>query len=909
MRRIPGIRRVFRHERGTDVDVELQFHIDARTDDLVRLGLGRDEAHRVALAEFGDVKRYETETLRIDRGYARTTRIKEFLWSVWFDLGYALRGLKRNPGFAAAAVLTLALGIGANTAVWTILDALMRQPLPIDRPEELHALQRTDRDESEYLISFLRFQRLQRVMPDPQKLAAMTAVWRMYVTNGDQPEPALAQLVSGNWFRAVGVGTSVGRPLDVDDDRTLDGSPVAVLSDAFWTRRFARDPRVVNSTIRLNGTVFRVIGVAERGFQGLTVGQSVDLWVPISMQNAVRYRGNSSSNNSDTEKPWLPQDGIRWLTLIARVPPASAVRVSGALDRQLRGELEQELTQADSVERAYRLREHMALQPIPRGFSPLREQFKDPLNVLMASVGLVLLVACGNLAGLLLARSSARGHEIAVRISLGARSGRLVRQVLTESLTIALIGGVLSLLVARWGTTMLLRVASGGPRPIPLAVSMDVRVIAFALAVSLVTGLVVGCLPAVRVSRVGLYDAFRGAGRVMGGRASHRLPLGRALVISQIGLSLVLVVTAGVFVRTLRNLLDINPGYDREQVITARIDVRAARYDYAQLPALYDRLLGAATSQPGVKSASLSLNSLAGGGIRSSNFEVPGRTLPLGEKNAQENYVTPDYFSTVGMTLVQGRPFTRADREGGPRVAIVSESMAKHFFGTDRVVGGRFGYSMPANIEIVGVVRDARVNALREPPPRLIFYPLAQGPQEYATSLEVRVAGPREPVVAALRSAIRQVDPILPIREVVTLADLLQRGLTRERLVARLAGSFGVLALLLAGIGLYGVMGYSVSRRTNEMGVRLALGASPAGVRSLVLRESLGLSIAGVALGLLLLAPVQGLIGRLLYGISPRDPVTVAVATAVLLAVTAAAAFIPAWRASRVDPVDAIRSA
>jgi len=910
MRRIPGIRRVFRHERGSDVDVELQFHIDARTDDLVRLGLGRDEARRAALAEFGDVKRYETETLRIDRGYARITRIKELLWSVWFDFAYAVRGLRRSPGFAAAAVLTLALGIGANTAVWTILDALMRQSLPIERPDELHAVRRADQPDEDYLNSFQRFQRLQAVMPDPQQLTAMSALARMYATTGDQPEPALAQLVTGNWFRTLRVGASAGRVIELDDDRVLDAGAVAVLSDAFWSRRFGRDPRIVGTTIRLNGIPLRVIGVAQRGFQGLTVGSSVDLWVPLSMQHSLRYIGNYSAHDADIEKAWAPQDGIQWLILLARVPATSAVRIAGALDRQVRSDLEQQVATADSVDRAYRLREHVTLQPIPRGVSPLREQFKDPLRVLMASVGLVLLIACGNLAGLLLARSSARSHEVAVRISLGARRGRLVRQVLTESLTIAVLGGALGLIVARWGSAMLLRVASSGSRPVPLDVSNDARIIGFALLVSVVTGLLVGAFPAVRVSRFGLYDAFRGAGRVMGGRSSHRLPLGRVLVMSQIALSLVLVVTAGVFVRTLRNLLVIDPGYEREHVVVARLDVRAAGYDSAQLPALYDRLLGAAAAIPGVRSASLSLNAVAGGGTRTSGFVVPGRTLPPGESSsAQENYVTPDYFNTIGMTVVAGRAFTRADKVGAPNVAIVSESMARHFFGTDRVVGSRFGYGTPPEFEVVGVVRDARVNALREAAPRLVFRPLAQGPREYVTSVEVRVAGAREPVTASLRNAIRQVDPMLPLRDISPLSDLLERGLTSERLVARLAGSFGVLALLLAAIGLYGVMGYSVSRRTNEMGVRLALGASPAGVRLLVLRESLLTSAAGVVLGLVLLLPVQGVTGRLVYGVSPRDPATVVLGTTLLLAATAVAAFVPAWRASRIDPVDAIRSA
>lgn len=907
MRRIPGIRRVFRHERGTDVDLELQFHIDARTDDLVRAGIDREEARRIALSEFGDVKHYEAETLRIDRGHARATRIKEFFWSVRLDLSYAIRGLRRSPGFAAAAILTLALGIGANTAVWTITNALMRRPLPIDRPEELHAVARAGHTSDESLHSFRRYEQYRSIVP-AEALAAMTPITRLYVSAGDQPEPVSAQLVSGNWFRVLRVGTRAGRPLDVEDGRPPDGAAVAVLSDAFWDRRFGRDPGVIGSTIRVNGTPIRVIGVAEAGFRGLTVGQSVDLWAPVTMQNATRYIGNFSATDAHLEKPWLLQDGIRWLTLVARVPPAASARASAAIDRQFRSELELQLPKLDSLQRVHALREHLTLAPIPRGFSSLRGVFEDPLRVLLASVGLVLLIACANLAGLFLARNAARSHESAIRISLGARRSRLVRQVLTETVTVAALGGALSLLVAYWGTNMLVRAASSGPRPIPLDVSVDVPVIAFTLGVSLLTGLLVGMLPALRVSQSGLYQLFRSGGRVAGSRGSHRLPLGRALVVGQIALSLVLVVAAGIFVQTLRNLLHIDPGYEHEHVITARIDVRAARYESAQLPGLYDRLSSAVTSIPGVRSASLSFLGLATGGQQASTFRLPGRTFAPGEDAAQENFVTPEFFATVGMPVLEGRGFTSADRADAPRVAIVSESMARHFFGTDRAVGARFGHDSVANIEVVGVVRDARVNGLRETPPRIVFYPLAQAPNGFASSIEVRVSAAPEAAVSALRNAIRQVDPTLPTREIVPLTDVLERGLTRERLVARLAGSFGILALLLAGVGLYGVIGYSVSHRTNEMGVRLALGASPAGVRLLVLRESVALSVAGVVIGLGLLVPVQGLIGRLVYGMSPRDPVTVAIATAVLLAVTAIAAFIPAWRASRVDPVDAIRA-
>jgi predicted permease len=376
------------------------------------------------------------------------------------------------------------------------------------------------------------------------------------------------------------------------------------------------------------------------------------------------------------------------------------------------------------------------------------------------------------------------------------------------------------------------------------------------------------------------------------------------LVISQIALSLVLVVTAGVFVKTLQNLLQIDPGYDREHVVTARLDIRAAGYKQEQLPALNDRLLAAASSIAGVKAASLSLNAMGGGSIRTSGFNVPGRS----GRQGQENYVTPEYFNTVGITLLKGRSFTRTDVDGAPKVAIISETAAQKLFGTADVIGARFGYDKP-ELEVIGVVRDLRPNSLRETPPTLVFRPLAQGPGEYITSIEVRATGATAPIAAALRNALKIVDPQLPVRDVATLSNLLERGLSRERLVARLAGSFGILALLLAAIGLYGVMGYSVSRRTNEMGVRLALGASPGGLQVLVLRESLALCVAGIVFGFVLLLPVKGLTGKLVYGMSPRDPATVAIATTILLLVTAAASFVPAWRASRIDPVDAIRSA
>jgi predicted permease len=891
--------RLLRREKlERDLERELQFHVDAQADDLMRSGLSREGATRESRLLLGGVEQVKEA--------ARDARGTRWIDDWWRDTRHALRGMVRSPGFSGAAILTIALGIGANTAVWSIMEALMLRSLPVDRPSELYAIKKVGVEDESYLISHPLMLRLRSVLPDSAHLAAMSAFTRMYATIRDLPEGVVGQLVSGNWFSLLGTRAAAGRLISPTDDRTLGGHPVVVLSESFWRRRFGGDPAVIGSTLRVNGASLTVIGVAEARFSGLTVGQSTDVWIPLMMQHEVRYKGSAISTNSDTERPWAPQEGVKWLTLVVRVPPGSSDAFTARLELPFHSALVDQFAQQDSAERARGLREHVALEPIQRGFSPLRQYYRGPLSALLVGVALVLFIACGNLAGLLLARSAAHTHEVAIRVSLGARPGRLVRQVLTESLTLAAFGGALSLFVARWGSAALLRLASTGTRAIPLDVGMDARVVGFALGATLITGILFGLAPALRVARTDLYTSFKTGGRVAGGSA-HRLPLGRALVAAQVAFSLILVTSAGVFVRTFRNFLQIDPGYPKERIVTARLDVRAAGYAYEQLPALHERLLDAVRAIPGVRSASLSLNGLAGGSRRVSSFIVPGRTLTPGENGAQENYVTPDYFAATGMALLRGRSFAAADRQDAPRVVIVSEALAKQFFGTDDVLGARFGYGTPPNLEIVGVVRDSRVNSLKEAPDRLVFYPLAQGPQEYVTSLEVRSAT-QATSVAAIRAAIAGVDRNLPVRDVATVSELFERQLGRERLLSRLAGAFGFIALLLAAIGLYGVVGYSVARRTNEMGVRIALGASPAGVGWVVLRDSLITIALGLAAGFVLWFPVLGLTEKLVFGLSPHDPLTLAFGMGLLLVVGVAAAAIPAWRAGRIDPMSAIRA-
>lgn len=895
--------RLFRRKRlERDLDDELSFHLEELTRDLMAAGYDGREARRRARMELGGVERVKEE--------ARDVRGTRWLEDWWQDTRMAFRKMRRAPGFTVAAVLTIAVGVGANTAVFGVIDAVLLRMLPVAEPQELYVLERVGIGDDHFRFSHPSFARLDETVADAASLTAMSALARMYATIGERPEGILVQLIDGEWFSLLGLGTAVGRPLGPDDDRTLGGHPVAVLSHRFWSGRFGGDPSVVGRTVRVNGVVLTVIGVAEPGFRGLEVGRDVDLWAPLAMQHELKYATNASSSNANTREPWLPQEGIEWLRLLLRLPERSPLSpVEARLNQRFRADRAEFLAGRDSTERAFLLQEHVVLDPAARGQSSLRDELADPLLVLMASVGLVLLVACANLASLLVARGAATQHENAVRLSLGARPERLARQVLTESVTLAVIGGAASLVVARWGGVALLRAGSFGSTDLLRGAALDVRLLAFAFAVSLFTGLAFGAAPALRAARTDLHASFKTGGRVVGCARATRFPAGRLLVVSQIAVSLILATGAGLFARTLHNVTRIDPGYERDEVVLARVDVQAAGYSSDRLPAFYQRLLQAVTAVPVVRSASLSTTGLATGSRRTSGFTIPGReTPPEWDNSAQENVVTKDFFATVGIQLMRGRAFGPDDFDAGTGAIIVSQSMAQHFFGTEDVLGQRIGYGSPAEFEIVGVVRDARVNQLREDPPRMVYHPLGRDDPAYLSSIEVRVHGPAIDAISPLQDAIAAVDRNLPVREVVPLDDLLRRWLRDEELVARLAGVFGLLALVLAGVGLYGVTAFAVSRRTNEMGVRLALGAAPGGVLRLVLRDTLQLVAMGLGLGLILLVPASTLVRHLVYGLSPHDPAVVGSAVAVLVSVSVLAAALPALRAARVDPVAALRA-
>jgi len=882
------------------LDEETRFHLEERTQEYVQRGMTVEDARRHAVRRFGNVALTNERTRDVDtfRG----------VHDLGQDLQYALRILRQNPGFTAAASLSLALGIGANTAIFSVVDALLMRPLPVERPSELVFLNRTGIEDQNLRFSYPQFQRFRADVPGT-RFAAMSSIARVQISAGGAAELGLGQLVSGDWFSLLGVPVPLGRALASADDRTLGGSPVAVLSDGYWARRFGRDPSVVGRVIRLNETPVTVVGVAPSGFSGMVVGTPVDVWLPIMMQHAAHYAVDFSSHNADGSKPWAPQEGIEWLTVVARVPTGTTAAVGLSVDASYRRSLEAQAALIENPDRRARaLRQHVAFLAGARGLSPLRDDMSGAVLVLMATVALLLLVACANLANLLVARSAARAQEFAVRRSLGAGRGRLIRQFLTESLTLALLGGGCGLFAARWSGRALLRLASATSNPIPLALPLDWHVFAVALGVSLATGLFFGLAPAWHLSGSGAQTALQSAKRVLGGPArTGVIPLAKTLVVVQVAVSLVLLVGAGVFVRTFRNLLSVESGFERAHVVSARFDPRLAGFTKAQLPALFDRLLDHARAIPGVKSASVALSGPVTGSERLSSMMVPGGPASVAGDSVREEYVGPDYFTTIGTPLLRGRDFGLHDDARAQPVAIVNEAMVRHFFPGGNPIGRQFGYGTDQLFEIVGVARDAKIDGPRDQVPEMAYYPAAQHPDEYLGNLYIRVAGPTDQASGALRRALAEAEPKLAVREVVTLEELNARTISRERLVSNLTGVFGLLAVAVGCLGLYGTVSYSVARRTNEIGIRLALGASCGSVRWLVLRETLLLVVVGSVVGLALVWPGLAAVSSLMYGLSARDPLTIGAAALLLAVVSTVAGAIPAWRASRLDPMTALR--
>lgn len=888
------------------LDEEIDDFVARETEELIARGVPPTEARRLAWVKFGNAAIVREDA----RAVWRPLCVDQLLQ----DTRYAWRVVRRAPGVAGLIVVMLAVGIGANTAIFSVFNAALLRTLPVPSPQHLFLLSEQAPVPVPQRFSYPAFERLRTAVAAATPIAAMSRVARMQsrLDAGSEREAASVQLVSGNFFGVLGLAAEHGRTLVDDDDTARSGGrAVAIVSDRLWRRRFNADPGIVGHDITLNGAAVTIVGVAPVNFTGLWLETPTDFWIPLSLQQDVRYSQNYSASDADLTKPWVLQDQVSWVQLVTR--SENRAQAMAAINAAFRSELEtraQTITNLQS--RARFLQRSVALDTLERGLSNLRPRLMTPLGALMTLVAFLLLMAAANGATLLMARASARRQEIAVRLSLGASRRRIVRQLLTESLLLVAVATMLGVLFAWWGGTALAtQLAATSGTNAALVAPLDRRVLAFAVAVSTATGLLFGLFPALRTVN-GISDISHEKVAIGGQGAASR-----GLVALQIAVSLCLLVGAGLFVRSFRELAETALGFDRDHVVTAWINPRLGPHapghvaqtkdDEARgYSALNERLLTATARLPGVTSAALAACGLASGCRSTSDVRIAGYTAAAAESvTFLENGVSPGYFATVGMRLVAGRDLAPSDTEDTPKVAVINESAAKRYFRGRDPIGQMFGYSAP-DIAVVGVVEDARVLSVQEAPSPMAFYPLKQR-ENLAFSLELRTAGSANRLVTDLRKALAVTEPDLSVERTTTLAAQVGHSIDQERLVAALTTLFGLIALLLSCGGLLGVMSYSVARRASEFGVRLALGARRGQLLVGVLRESLTMVaiglLAGIPAVLLLLKPAS----RWLFGAQTEQMTTLAASTAILFVVATASAALPAWRASRVSPLAALR--
>jgi len=877
---------------------ELRFHLEKSIEEAAAKGENPEEARYAALRELGGMEQIKEE--------CRDMRRVDVIENSVQDLRYAARQLRRSPGFAAAVVLSLALGIGANTAIFTLINGLLLKNLPVRDPRQLVSFGKAEGGGTLDglgagpldLFSYEFFQRMradQTIFQDVCAFGSQRVALQVRLGGSSLPGQAIGRLVSGNYFGLLGVDAALGRTLEPSDDDVPGRHPVAVISYRYWQRQFSGNPDVLGQSITANNTPLTIIGVAPPKFFGVTIGpQPPDIWMPVTMQTQVTHNPSL-----------LGPHGMFWLHLIGRQKPeVSAKQAQQWVNLKFRQYLvERQGAQITQDDRDLIRQMYVELVPGGRGMSSLRSEFAQPLMILMGVVALVLLIACANLANLLLARTAAREREIATRLALGASRFRIVRQVLTETLLLAGLGGAAGLLFAYAGTRALFT---------PLEARPDGLVLAFTAGVALLTGILFGLAPALRVSRVSLAPRMKAAVRVTGGAAlSGRLPLPRILVAAQAALSLVLLVGAGLFVRTLRNLENQDFGFNRRNVLIVSLAPKAAGYKPGQLLPLYQRILDTVNALPGIRSATLSMLPAISGMIWSGPVTIPGHVAHANEDmDTSINSVAPRYFETLAIPLVRGRAIGPQDTAASAKVAVVNQKFAQDFFPHGDAVGQSFGVpGETGQRQIVGVVANSRFHDPRQPPGRLIYLPIAQlsGEDLYTNFLQLRTAGDPARVTEEVRRALAEIDSNLPVLKIFTLSQQVDRYLEHEELISLLSSLFALLALLLACMGLYGVMNYNVVRRTNEIGIRMALGARRSGVFWLVLKESILLLGVGIAAGLPITLAAARLVRAELFGLSQADPLSIAVAILCLALASVLAGYLPARRATKVDPMVALR--
>ena len=900
----PGIRRLLRlavrrpADAQAEMDDEIRLHIALRTEQLVRQGREPGAARAEAEARFG--LQDEAQRALHHSAQRRESRmdLHDKLDALGQDLRYAWRGMRRNPGFAAVAALTLALGIGANTAIFSVIDAVMLRSLPVQRPEQM--VQVTlgsgggDDEMSNPLYESLR---------DRQDVFSGMFAWanrRFDLADGGESQPVDGTWVSGSFFDVLGITPAVGRLLHAADD-SRGCAPVAVLAHGYWERSYGGDPSAVGRTIALDGHPFEIVGIADPGFSGMEVGHATQIYLPLCATAVV----DGGAGPLDDKNSWF-------LRIMARrragVTTEQASARLAVLAPAVFAPLAPEGMTAER--RAEFLTNTLGAVPAATGFSAMRTQYRTALLALMAVVGLVLLIACANVANLLLARAVARRREIAIRLAVGARRGRLVRQLFTESALLALVGGALGLLFAHWASGVLLALLSTRDDAVWLDLAIDGRVLVFTFAVASVTALVFGLAPAWRATRVNVQSAMTTSEQA----ASHghgRFAAVKALVVGQIALSLVLLLGAGLLLGTFRRLATMDPGFQREGVLLVTADLRAAHFPDEQRPSVTRQMLERLRAIPGVRSASASSITPISGAGWNGQVDVEGYT-PAGRRDAVSffNAVSDGYFATLGTRLLAGRDFDARDVAAAPKVVVINEAAAGKFFRGRSPIGGRVGIHDGGEAQtatVIGMVRDAKYVSLREKTREVMYLSMAQqhgGPPFINFEVKGSAAAALTPLVTA---AVAEVNPRVSL-SYQTLSAQVNASLARERMLATLSAFFGALALALAVIGLYGTMSYTLARRRKEIGVRIALGAARSRVIRLVLGEVARLLALGVVLGGAMAYLCTRWVTPFLFGITPIDPPTWVLAAMTLAAAALAAGAVPAWRAATADPMVAIRT-
>ncbi|MBI3666143.1 MAG: ABC transporter permease [Acidobacteria bacterium] len=808
------------------------------------------------------------------------------------DFRYGIRTLLRSPGFTALVVVSLALGIGANTSIFSMVKAVVLRPLPgVQDAQKLVMLMGLGKTGRFFTFSYPNYKDFRdRNEAFSALIATSTTPLSLSGESGpsSRPERVWGELVTGNYFSVLGVNAVRGRTITPEDDGTPGAHPVAVVSYGLWQRRFGSDPNLVGKTIRLNGHPFTAIGVASPGFGGSTVGLTMDVFVPMMTQAQVIPLGD-----------WLNQRDTGWLIVLGRLKPGVSLGQAQAEAKTIARQLEQEHPQT-GLERGY----DMAAFPLSQAPFGARKELSPVLALLMAVVGLVLLIACANVTNLLLARGAGRRREIAIRLALGAGRWRVARQLLTESLLLALLAGVAGVLLALWATDLLSTFRPPSPLPIAIDTSLDGRVLAFTTLISLATGLLFGLAPALRTSRPDLVTALKDEASAGGYRKSRLRSL---LVIGQLSLSLVSLIAAGLLLRGLNKARQVNAGFDPSNVLLTSLDLHPLRYSESQGRVFYRQMLERLSSLPGVRSASLaSLVPLGIGQRRCDGVEIPGYTPRRDEDMCIDlNVVGPSYLQTMGIPLVRGREFNLEDTEDHRAVAVINEAIGRRFWPGQDPIGKTFVTAGRSRV-VIGVARDSKYLSLRENALPYIYLPLLQQYEPMMT-LHVKTAGDPMSLLVAVRGEIQSMNPDLPLFEIRTLAEHMGGSVFGERMASTMLGVFGALALLLASVGLYGVMSYAVSQRTHEVGVRMALGAEQGDILRLILRQGLMLVLMGIGVGVAAAWAVSRFLSGFLYGVSATDLATFAGVSTLLAAVAMLACYLPARRATKVDPMTALR--